>query len=95
MTAYIILDIVVNDPIGYEDYKKLGPPTVALYGGKYIARGGTTEVVEGDWKPNRIVILQFDSMEHAKEWLNCEEYREPRKLRQRTSRSNMILVEGI
>ena len=95
MPAYIIVDIDITDPIGYEEYKKLASDTILKHGGKYIARGGTTEVVEGDWKPNRIVILQFDSMEHAKEWLNCEEYREPRKLRQRTSRSNMILVEGI
>jgi uncharacterized protein (DUF1330 family) len=95
MPAYIIVDIDITDPTGYEEYKKLASDTILKHGGKYITRGGTTEVIEGDWKPNRIVILQFDSMEHAKEWLNCEEYREPRKLRQRTSRSNMILVEGI
>ena len=95
MPAYIIVDIDIQDPTGYEEYKKLASDTILKHGGKYIARGGTTEVLEGDWKPNRIVILQFESMQHAKEWLNCEEYREPRKLRQRTSRSNMILVEGI
>jgi len=60
-----------------------------------MVRGGSSEVLEGDWNPKRIVILQFDSMERAKEWLNCEEYREPRKMRHRTAKANMILVEGV
>ena len=64
------------------------------YGGKYIVRGGKTEVLEGDWIPKRIVVLEFPTMERAKEWLNCEEYREPRKLRHRTAKTNMLLVEG-
>ena len=95
MPAYIIVDIDIQDPTGYEEYKKLASDTILKHGGKYIARGGTTEVLEGDWKPNRIVILQFESMARAKEWLNCEEYREPRKLRHRTAKSKMLLVEGI
>jgi uncharacterized protein (DUF1330 family) len=53
------------------------------------------EVLEGDWKPKRIVVLQFDSMERAREWLNCEEYREPRAMRHRTAKTNMILVDGV
>jgi len=60
-TAYVIVDIDVTDSLRYEEYKKLAPPAVALYGGQYIARGGRTEVLEGDWKPNRLVILQFGS----------------------------------
>ena len=68
---------------------------MAQYGGKYIVRGGACETLEGDWKPKRIVVLQFESAERAKEWLNCEEYREPRKMRHRTARTNMILVEGM
>jgi len=58
-------------------------------------RGGETEVLEGDWQPKRIVILEFESMARAKEWLNCEEYREPRALRYRTAKTNMILVDGV
>ena len=53
MTAYVIVDINVTDPVRYEDYKKLAAPTVEMYGGKYIARGGKTEVLEGDWQPSR------------------------------------------
>jgi uncharacterized protein (DUF1330 family) len=95
MTAYVIVDINVTDPVRYEGYKKLAAPTVELYGGKYIARGGKTEVLEGDWSPNRLVILQFESVEQAKKWLNSTEYREPRSLRHQTAISNMVVVEGI
>ncbi len=95
MAAYVIVEIDVTDPVGYEKYKKHAAATVHQHGGKYIARGGKTEVLEGDWKPNRIVVLQFESMERAKEWLNCEDYREPRKMRHRTAKTNMIVVEGV
>ncbi len=95
MAAYVIVEIEIVDPVGYEEYKKHAAATVHQHGGKYIARGGKTEVLEGDWKPNRIVVLQFESMERAKEWLNCEEYREPRKMRHRTAKTNMIVVEGV
>jgi uncharacterized protein (DUF1330 family) len=95
MSAYVIVEIDVTDPVGYEEYKKQAGASVAQHGGKYIVRGGKTEVLEGDWKPKRIVVLQFESMQRAKEWLNCEEYREPRKMRHRTAKTNMILVEGL
>ena len=95
MPAYVIVEIEIVDPTGYEKYKKQAGATVHKYGGKYIVRGGTTEVLEGDWKPKRIVILQFESMKRAKEWLNCEEYREPRKMRHRTAKTNMIVAEGV
>ena len=95
MSAYVIVEIDIVDPAGYEEYKKLAGATVEKYGGNYIVRGGEAEVLEGDWKPKRIVVLQFDSMQRAKDWLHCEEYREPRKMRHRTARTNMILVEGV
>jgi uncharacterized protein (DUF1330 family) len=95
MSAYVIVEIEVQDSVGYEEYKKLAGATVDSHGGKYIVRGGKTEVLEGDWQPKRIVVLEFETMDRAKEWLNCEEYREPRKMRHRTSKTNMILVEGV
>ncbi len=94
MTAYVIVDINVTDPVGYEEYKKLAPTAVALYGGKYIARGGHTETLEGDWSPSRLVILQFESVELAKKWLNSDEYSEARKMRHATAKSNMVVIEG-
>jgi uncharacterized protein (DUF1330 family) len=95
MSAYIIVEIEVTDPAGYEQYKKLAGPTVEKSGGKYIVRGGKTEVLEGDWQPKRIVVLEFPNSERAKAWLNSEEYREPRKMRHRTAKTNMLLIEGV
>jgi uncharacterized protein (DUF1330 family) len=95
MSVYVIVEIDVHDPVGYEQYKKLAGPTVEARGGKYIVRGGKTEVLEGEWQPKRIVVLEFPSTDQAKEWLNCEEYRGPRKMRHRTAKTNMILVEGV
>ena len=95
MPAYVIVEIDIQDPVGYEEYKKQAGATVLKYGGKYIVRGGKAEVLEGDWQPKRIVILEFASTDQAKKWLNCEEYREPRKLRHKTAKTNMIVVEGL
>ncbi|MDH4070326.1 MAG: DUF1330 domain-containing protein [Ignavibacteria bacterium] len=95
MSAYVIVDIDIRDPEGYEEYKKLASSTVGTYGGTYVTRGGRTEVLEGSWKPNRIVILKFESIKQAKAWLESEEYREPRAMRHRTARTNMIVTEGV
>jgi uncharacterized protein (DUF1330 family) len=73
MTAYVIVDIEVTDPSGYAEYKKLAPPVVKSFGGKYLARGGPTETLEGDWRSQRLVILEFESVEKAKAWLNSPE----------------------
>ena len=95
MSAFVIVDIEVTDPEGYEEYKKLSPPAVAAYGGKFVARGGRTEVLEGDWKPNRLVILQFESVEKSKAWLDSPEYSKAKSLRHQYARSNMVVVEGV
>ena len=95
MSAYVIVDIEVADPTGYADYKELAPAAVALYGGKYIARGGKSETLEGDWPINRLVILEFPTMEQAKAWLNSPEYAPARALRHKYASSKMVVVEGI
>ena len=95
MTAYVIVDINVTDPVRYEEYKKLAAPTVEFYGGKYIARGGKTETLEGDWSPTRLVILQFEGIEQAKSWQNSVEYSQAKGLRHETAISNMVVIEGI
>ena len=94
MTAYVVINNDIHDPIGYGEYIKLAPATVELYGGKYLARGGKVEILEGDWSPNRLVILQFDSVEQAKKWLNSEEYSHARELRQQSAFSRMVVIEG-
>ncbi len=95
MPAYVILDINVSDPDLFEEYKRLAPETIAAYGGKYLARGGKAEALEGDWTPNRIVILEFDSINTAKAWMDSPEYREARAMRHQAATSNAIVVEGI
>ena len=95
MSAYVISDITVNKPDRYEDYKKLAPPVIQTYGGKYLARGGRAEKLEGNWEPDRIVILEFESVETAKKWLDSPEYREARALRHQNASTNKIVVEGL
>ncbi len=95
MTAYIILDIEVTDPVNYEGYKALAAPTVAQYGGKYIVRGGQAETLEGDWSPSRLVVIQFESAERAKAWINSPEYSQARALRHKYARSKAVVVEGV
>lgn len=95
MTAYIVINNDILDPDRYSEYAKLAPATVEAYGGKYLARGGKVEVLEGDWVPSRLVIIQFESVERAKKWLHSEEYREPREIRQSAAHSRMVVIEGV
>jgi uncharacterized protein (DUF1330 family) len=95
MTAYVIVDIEVSDPEGYKEYVKLAPEAVKLYGGKYIARGGQNEILEGEWQAKRLVILEFPSVEQAKNWLNSSEYAPARALRHKYAKTNMVVVEGV
>lgn len=95
MAAYIIVDVEILDPARYQEYVKVVPPTMAAYGGKFLVRGGRAERLEGDWVPGRVVVLEFDSVERAREWWNSAEYSGPKKLRQSASVANMIVVEGI
>lgn len=95
MAAYVIAEIDVTDPAGYEEYRRLGPPTVAAHGGKFVARGGKVEVLEGSWTPRRLVVLEFDSVERAKKWWASKEYSVAKQVRHRTAITNMIVVEGV
>ncbi len=95
MAAYIIVDIDIKDPEGYEEYKRAAAATLAAYGGRYVVRGGATRVLEGSWVPHRVVVLAFPSVERAFSWWDSPEYRPARAIRERTARSSMILVEGL
>jgi len=94
MSAYVIVDIDVFDPVGYEEYKKTASATITLYGGRYLARGGLNETLEGEWHARRLVILEFENLERAKAWFNSPEYAPARAIRQKTARTNMVVVEG-
>ena len=94
MAAYIIADVEITDPVQYAAYIRIVPPTIARYGGTFLVRGGRTELLEGSWSPRRVVILEFPSFEHARDWWASEEYSAPKALRQGASIDNLILVEG-
>jgi uncharacterized protein (DUF1330 family) len=87
-------DLHVNDPARYDRYKPLAAATVAAYDGRYLARGGAVEVLEGEWQPGRLVILEFPDVERAKARLESPEYKEARALRQATARSNRVGMAG-
>lgn len=95
MAAYVIVEINITDPAGYEEYRRLGPPTVAAYGGNFVVRGGNIEILEGEWAPKRLVVLEFESADRAKQWWSSQEYAIPKQIRQKTSLTNMIVVEGV
>ena len=95
MAAYLIYDAVVTDPQKYEQYKTLTHGAIAAYGGKFVVRGGRHEAVEGDWKPNRMVIVEFASYEKAQEFWNSTEYTAARKSREGAAIAKAVIVQGL
>ncbi len=95
MSAYVVVDINVQDPTRYEEYKRQAAPSVSAFGGRYLVRGGAVTKLEGDWKTGRFVILEFPSAARAKEWWNSDLYRPIKAIRQATALTKMILVEGV
>lgn len=95
MPAYVIVDVTVTDAATMDEYRKQVPATLAKYGGRFIVRGGAHQTIEGSWKPNRLVVLEFPSMEQAKRWYDSEEYRAPKAMRLRAGTANLVMVEGI
>jgi uncharacterized protein (DUF1330 family) len=95
VAAYIIADVTVTDPAAMEEYRKRVPATLTTFGGRFIVRGGAHQTLEGDWKPNRLVVLEFPSMEQARRWYDSEEYREPKAMRLRAGRTNLVMVDGV
>ena len=95
MSAYVIANIKVTNPERYAEYVTLTPASAAPYGGRFIARGGRAEKLEGDVAANRVVILEFDSYERAKDWYESEGYHAAKALRQSAALSSLILVDGV
>ena len=95
MAAYVIVDIKVTDPETFEEYRGLVSPLVAKYGGKYLVRGGAFEVVEGQWAPTRLTVLEFESLAKAKQFFDSEEYEPVKQIRLKSTNSNVVFVEGV
>jgi uncharacterized protein (DUF1330 family) len=94
MPAYVIANVEVTDPARYEDYKRMVPPTIAAFGGRFLARGGAVDVLEGAWTPRRLVIVEFPSLAQARAWWESAEYGPAKALRQATATSDLVIVEG-
>lgn len=94
MPAYVLVELSIYDQELYDEYKKLTPVSIKAFGGRFVIRGGASEHLEGDWDPERIVLLEFPSVERAKEWWNSEEYTRARLIRQRAAHTNMIILKG-
>jgi len=95
MPAYVIAEVIVTDPPAMEEYRKQVPATLAKYGGRFVVRGGAIQTLEGDWKPSRLVVIEFPSRADAQRWYDCEEYRAPKALRMRAGRTNLVIVDGV
>jgi len=94
-SAYIIANVEVTNPAQYEDYKKLSSAAMQAYGAEVCVRGGQVETLEGDWQPQRLVILKFPSVEAAKKFSDSPEYGKARASRQGAAIMRMVVVEGI
>ena len=95
MSAYVIVDVTQTDADAAARYRELAGPAVARHGGRYVARGGAIGTLEGDWAPERIVIIEFASVDAARAWYESTEYSEARAVRAHAGRWNMIVVEGV
>ncbi len=95
MSAYLIVNIDVHDVAEYEKYKPAAAATLAEYGGRYLVRGGAVDVLEGDWSPTRLVVLEFKDTATARAWWDSDVYAEMKALRQSCTHTQMVLVEGV
>lgn len=95
MSAYVIVEVDVIDPEQYDRYRETVPASLDANGGRFLARGGETATLEGDWQPKRIVVLEFDDLEAARRWYDSPEYRESRDIRAGAANMRMIAVAGV
>jgi uncharacterized protein (DUF1330 family) len=95
MAAYVIATVEVTDPDAYAEYRARVLPTIERHGGRFLVRGGASEILEGSWQPSRVVVLEFPDAEAARRWYGSEDYAPLVELRQRASVGHLLLVEGV
>lgn len=94
MSAYVIGEIKIHDARLYDEYRSQVQATLDDYDGRFVVRGGAVELLEGEWNPPRLVVLEFPDLERARAWWSSAEYTEPKAMRQRAAVSQLILVDG-
>ena len=95
MPAYVIVETDITDPERYEQYKAASPAAIAAGGGRFLVRGGELALLEGDWQPTRLVVLEFEDLAAAKRWYESEVYQEAKKLRDGAAHLRMVAVQGV
>jgi uncharacterized protein (DUF1330 family) len=95
MPAYVIVETDIHDSEQYEQYKAASPAAVAGGGGRFVVRGGELAVLEGDWEPRRLVVLEFEDLDAVKRWYDSPEYQEAKKLREGAANLRMVAVQGV
>jgi len=95
MAAYLIVDVTVKDPAGYEQYRTGVPALIRKHGGEYLVRGGAMQVIEGTWKPNRVVVLRFPDRKSAEAFMTDPDYIPLKEIRHRVASTDLVLVEGV
>lgn len=92
MSAFVLVEVDIHNMEVYEEYKKLTPSSLAPYGGKFVIRGMDVEALEGEWKHDRLVLLEFPNREKALEWYNSPTYQKAKKIREKASLANFFIV---
>ena len=95
MPAYLVVETDIHDPEQYERYKEASPGAIAANGGRFIARGGELAVLEGEWHPKRLVLVEFEDLEAAKRFYTSPIYQEAKRLREGAANLNMVAVQGL
>jgi len=95
MAAYIIFEVEVTNPTAAEEYLKLANESLTPFQSKTIVHDVMVEVLEGDWKPERVVVVEFESMEQAQQWYKSPAYTKAKDILQRAASVKVILVEGV
>ena len=95
MAGYVIVNDDITDEAVFAEFRERVGATVEAHGGRYLVRGGATEVADGDWTPDRLVVIEFDSVEQARAWLNSPEYSEIKGIRARSASASVIIAEGV
>ena len=95
MAGYVIVDLQITDAEVYAEFREQVAGTVEAHGGRYLVRGGSAETIEGDWAPERLIVMEFDSVAQVKTWLASPEFTDLREIRLKSATANVIVVEGV
>ncbi len=95
MPAYVLAEIEITNPEGYKGYSAVVGATIQKYGGRFLARGGMAQPLEGEWPERRRVLLEFPSVDAARKWWDSTEYAKPKQMRKASSKGRLLLLHGL